>query len=273
MPPVLAGAAVVDAMVVEPGRLKVGRVEVPAGEYADRLVGLKVAHLSDLHVGGTGWRSGTIARAVEACNQEGVDLVAITGDLIGKGTYVDVALGLLSSLRTDVPRVAVLGNHDHVYGRMPMEALLSGLRDLGILVLRNEAIGLDLRNGPVWLVGVDDGYSMRDDLERALSGFGAEHFPRMLLTHYPDVADRLRPGGSQLSLAGHSHGGQVRLPILARKVCDGHARTRYSRGLYLVNGNPLHVSPGVGMSGLPLRFRNWPEVTILRFVPASDVVS
>jgi len=273
LPPILAGAAAMDAMVVEPGRLKVGRVEVPACEHADRLVGLRVAHLSDLHVGAVGWRPGTIARAVEVCNSEGVDLIAITGDLIGKGTYADVALELLSSLRTDVPRVAVLGNHDHVYGRRPMEALLRGLRDLGVLVLRNEAVGLHLRHGPVWLVGVDDGYSMRDDLERALSGLDVEHFPRMLLTHYPDVADRLEPGGSQLTLAGHSHGGQVRLPILARKVCDGHARTSYSRGLYLANGNPLHVSPGVGMSGMPLRFRNWPEVTILSFVPASGADS
>ncbi|MGI5837546.1 MAG: metallophosphoesterase, partial [Chloroflexota bacterium] len=132
-------------------------------------------------------------------------------------------------------------------------------------VLRNESIGVDLRFGPVWFVGVDDGYSMRDDLEKAQSDLSPEQYPRILLTHYPDVVDRLRQDEFQLSLAGHSHGGQVRIPILDRLVVNGHARTSYTRGLFLVNGNPLYVNPGIGMSGLPLRFRNRPEVTFLRF--------
>lgn len=263
-------AALFDALVLEPGGLKVTRIDVPAPVYADRLVGLRLAHLSDLHVGGTGWRRGTILRAVDVCNQEDVDLIAITGDLIGSGEATRTALEILSSLRTDIPRFAVLGNHDHVYGGRYVEMLRRGLRALGIQLLDNEATSLELPSGRLWFVGVDDGYSMRDDLDRARGSLGSGDFPRVLLTHYPDVADRLRPGEFQLSLAGHSHAGQIRVPVLARLVYNGHARTHYARGLYMVNGNPLHVSAGVGMSGVPMRFRNWPEVGILRFVEAGS---
>lgn len=253
------------AAALEPNRLRIGRVDVPSLRFSERLAGTRIAHISDLHVGGIGWRPSTVASAMEACDGEEVDLIALTGDLISRGCYVQTALDLLSLLRVDIPRLAVLGNHDHVYGRKPMEALCRGLEELGIVVLRNRDVELELSRGPVWVVGVDDGYSMRDDLEGAREGLGPEEFPRILLTHYPDVAERLRPGEFQLSLAGHSHGGQIRLPILDRLVCNGHARTRYTRGLYLVNGNPLHVSPGLGMSALPLRFRNRPEVTMLTF--------
>lgn len=264
---VASGLAFVDASVIEPNHLKVGRVDVPVWRYVERLVGLKLAHISDLHVGGTGWRPSTVASAIDVCNREEIDLIAITGDFITKASSVQKALDYLGSLRRDVPRLAVLGNHDHVYGRSPMEKLCRGLLDLGITVLRNESIKVDLKLGPVWIVGVDDGYSMRDDLDRAQADLGPEQFPRILMTHYPDVADRLRQDEFQLSLAGHSHGGQIRIPILDRIVVNGHARTAYTRGLFLVNGNPLHVSPGIGMSGLPLRFRNRPEVTVLSFTP------
>lgn len=267
------GLAVADALKIEPDRLKVKRQDVPLNGFGDRLAGLRLAQLSDLHVGGVGWRRDTIAAAIDRCNREELDAIALTGDLIGGRAGVEDALELLSELRTDVPRLAVLGNHDHVHGRLPLEALLRGLDSLGIVLLRNASRSVDLRLGRVWFVGVDDGYSMRDDLEVALGSLGPDDAPRLLLTHYPDVAERLRPGAFQLSLAGHSHAGQLRLPVLADLVCNGHARTRYSHGLYLVNGNPLYVSAGLGLSGVPMRFRNWPEITILRFVPSPSVPS
>lgn len=264
----LAGALALIDSWWEPTRLRVAGVDVPADGYQDRLVGLRLAQLSDLHVGGRGWHRSTIVRAIDACNQASVDLIVITGDMIGSARAVPDTLDLLSRLRTDVPRLAVLGNHDHVQGGRPLVALLRGLEELGIVVLRNQVLPLELHGGRLWVVGVDDGYTMRDDLprvRRALSGCG---FPRLLLTHYPDVADQLRPGEFQLSLAGHSHGGQIRFPVLASLASNLHARTKYISGLYRVNGNPLYVSPGLGVSGVPLRFRNWPVLSVLRFVPA-----
>ncbi len=262
------GAALLDALALEPNRIRVRRLDVPVDDPGGPLVGLRLAHLSDLHVGALGWRLNTMREAVDLCHREDVDLIVITGDFLGRGTGAPAAIEILSRLRTDVPRLAVLGNHDHVYGGRPLSTLLQGLEALGIRVLQNESVPLDFPSGRVWFVGVDDAYSMRDDLDGAMAGLGPEDFPRVLLTHYPDVAERVREGAVQLSLAGHSHGGQIRVPVLAELVYNGHARTRYGCGLYSPGGNPLHVSPGLGMSGVPMRFRNLPEVTVLRMVPS-----
>lgn len=264
----LAGAGtafIFDALVREPRTIRIARIEVPV-EWRFRAVHrLRIAQLSDLHVGGQGWVRGTAEKAILACNRADVDLVAITGDFVGNPNSVRVVLRLLEDLRQDVPRLAVFGNHDHIEGETYFSALLRGLEELGITVLTNTAQPLHLPAGRVWFVGVDDGYSARDDLPRALAATEDDGAPRVLLTHYPEVAESARPGEIQLALAGYSHAGQIRLPILASKVHNGHARTKYSHGLYVVNGNPLYVSAGLGMSGIPMRFRNPPEMAILSF--------
>ena len=272
LPASLAGAgiglAAFDAIAIEPNLVRVRRVLVPATCCGAQIAGLKLAHISDLHVMGRGWRRGTVARAIEACNLADVDLVAITGDFIGSGDGAHVAVEMLSALRADIPRVAVLGNHDHVHGRRYENMLLDGLRRLGIVVLENEAVTLRLPQGPTWVAGVDDGYTLRDDLRAALRSLDSDDYPRILLTHYPEVAEQLRPGQVQLSLAGHSHAGQIGIPILATMMYNAHARTKYGKGLFMVNGNPLYVSAGVGMSGIPMRFRNVPEVVLINLVAA-----
>jgi uncharacterized protein len=262
----IAGALALSyGLKVEPERLRVRRLEIPAGSHARALAGLRIAHISDLHVAGRGWRPRTMARAVEACNDEKADVVAITGDFLGSAKGVGGVLEIVSSLRRDVPRLAVLGNHDHVYGSAPLRAMLEGLRSLGLLLLGNESTSLDFSSGRVWFVGVDDGYSGREDVDRAMAGIGPQDYPRILLTHYPDVAGRLPEGSFQLALAGHSHGGQIRVPLLAQIVSENHARTGYRYGLCRVNGNPLYVTSGLGMSAIPIRFWNPPEVAIHRF--------
>src|SRR5450756_793810 len=109
------GLAILEAVAFEPNRLRVKRVKLLASGRGVPSVDLRLAHLSDLHVGGTGWRRGPISRAIRVCNQERLDLIVITGDLIGSESGAEVALEMLSSLRRDVPRLAVLGNHDYVH--------------------------------------------------------------------------------------------------------------------------------------------------------------
>ncbi len=148
------GLAAIDAIAIEPNLVRVRRVTVPVTRRGAQIAGLKLAHISDLHIMGRGWRRDTIARAIEACNLAEVDFVAITGDFIGSGDGAHVAVEMLSALRGDIPRVAVLGNHDHVHGRRYRDILLDGLRELGIVVLQNEAVPLKLPLGPTWVVGV-----------------------------------------------------------------------------------------------------------------------
>lgn len=262
---VAGGLAMLDGMKFEPEHVKVRRVDVSAGRWERQLAGVKIVQISDLHAGGRAWRPDTIARAIEICNDEEPDVIAVTGDFLGGRGHTKRVLEILSRLRCDVPKLAVLGNHDYVYGAVPLGALLEGLRSLGVSVLRNEARHLRMRNGCVWFVGVEDGYGGRDDLEKATSTLNRDGCPRVLLTHYPEVAEAARPGEFQLALAGHSHAGQIRVPLLDRFVTRRHARTRYGYGMYEVSGNPLYVSSGLGMSALPVRFRNLPEVAVHRF--------
>ncbi|HEX2922698.1 MAG TPA: metallophosphoesterase, partial [Chloroflexota bacterium] len=252
-----------DAVAFEPSRLRVQRLMVPSAGSGSRKVSLRLAQLSDLHVGGRGWRHDVLARAIDVCNREDEDAIVITGDLIVSEAGADEVLRAIARLRSDVPRLVVFGNHDHVHGGRALAHLGRGLDRLGMAVLRNDVVRLELPAGPVWFAGVDDGYSMRDRLELVREKMAGVTEPRILLTHYPEVADRLRSGEFQLSLAGHSHGGQIRMPIVDTLVCNSHARTRYARGLYIVNENPLYVSTGLGMSGVPMRFRNWPEMSLI----------
>jgi uncharacterized protein len=262
---VAGGLALLRGLKIEPERLKVRHLEWPAGRHARALEGVKLAQISDLHVGGIGWRRSTMERAVEACNDENPDVVTITGDFLGAARGVASALEIASALRRDLPRLAVLGNHDHVYGCRPLRALLDGLAAMGIILLNNGATAVDVPSGRVWFIGVDDGYSGRDDLDRAMAAVGPQDHPRILLTHYPNVADRLPGGAFQLALAGHSHAGQIRLPVLSQRISEEHARTEYRYGGCEVNGNRLYVTSGLGMSSIPIRFRNLPEVAIHRF--------
>lgn len=265
LPVVLAGLALADSALLEHRCLRVNRVSVPSGSSFPSLAGVRLAHFSDLHVGGRGWRRGTIEAAIDAVNGEDVDLIAVTGDFLGSGAGALAAVEILGRLRRDIPRYAVLGNHDHVYGIRPLGFLSNGLGELGITVLRNSAELVDLHGNPIWVAGVDDGYSMRDDLDSVLACLRTVQSPAILLTHYPEVAGQLKPHQVQLSLAGHSHGGQIRLPVIAEMVHRAHARTRYGKGLFFVNGNPLYVTSGVGTSGVPLRFLNLPEVAVISF--------
>jgi predicted MPP superfamily phosphohydrolase len=257
-------------MFLEPRRLRVKRLRVPVSQAASHLTGVKLAHFSDLHFGARGWRKATIEAAIEAVNREAVHLVAITGDFVSSKAGVCPALDVLGGLRRDVPRYAVLGNHDHVYGTRPLDWLNRGLEEAGITVLDNDADLIEVQGGRLWVAGVDDGYSQRDDLGRVLVLLRKTPAPAILLTHYAEVANRLRPGQVQLSLAGHSHGGQIRLPVVAGMVHRHHARTRYGKGLFFVNRNPLFVTSGVGTSGVPLRFLNPPEVAVITFVCGSS---
>lgn len=264
-----AVACILDAALIEPNALCVKRVHLPARRDVDGLSGLRLAHLSDLHIEGRGWKRATTVAAIDAINRQDIDLIALTGDFIGAGRGARAAVELLSTLRTDVPRVAVFGNHDHVYGRTYLEFLWSGLEDAGVIVLNNEAVSLSMPSGSVSIGGVDDAYSDRDNLDAVRREMARVSGPRILLTHYPDLAERLRDGEIQLSLAGHSHGGQIRLPVVASWVHRLHARTAYGKGLFRVNGNPMYVSPGIGMSGIPMRFRNPPEIAVIEFATAA----
>jgi predicted MPP superfamily phosphohydrolase len=234
---------------------------IPLDRLPPSLDGLAVLHVSDLHLGPQGPHVEPLAEAIDA---QSCDLVAFTGDFIDGDDGIPFVHDLLGSLTTGAPMFAVLGNHDHwALARESkandVRALVGVLRDHGVRVLHNESVAA--LGGRLTIAGVDDPATGRDDLSAAMAGVPPDE-PVVLLAHSPEIVRRLRDPRPMLILAGHTHGGQLRLPGIGPVFNVGGVPRRMAMGHHEVAGGvQLHVSRGVGYSGAHIRFRCPPEVT------------
>lgn len=224
--------------------------------------GYRIAHISDIHA--DRWMDGErLAAIVARINALQPDLVAITGDLITNSAPYCVE-GMIAALGRLWPRdgaVAVLGNHDHADPAGPL-AVRRILRESGILELPNCVHTLRRGNARLHIAGVDDVVFHQARLELVLRQL-PEDGAAILLAHEPDFADISAAAGRfDLQLSGHSHGGQVRLPLLGALILPRYAR-RYPLGAYVVNGMALYTNPGLGTVTVRLRLNCPPEITIL----------
>jgi predicted MPP superfamily phosphohydrolase len=209
---------------------------------------IRVAHLTDLHVGLATPRK-HLRQALDIVRRARPDLVVLTGDYLNQSLRRLPRLKqVLEQLPRDVPRVAVLGNHDHKSGARQIQATLEGL---GIQVLRNRSARIKLNNGVALdVVGVDDGFSGHANVARAFAGVPAAVRARALvLTHDPRTAEDIGRAGGRLVLAGHTHGGQFDVPVLST-LARHIAKIRYKAGLYEVSGARLLVNTGIGSTKL-----------------------
>jgi hypothetical protein len=248
---------------------------------------LRVLHLSDLHLVAGDRR---MARFIHQSMAHGPDLVVVTGDILGHPDAIDDAVDLLGAVGADRPAVAVLGSNDR-YGpvlrnplrylisptrthpgvRLDTEHLVVGLKEAGWHVLRNERITVPTAIGDVDVVGLDDPHIGADNPDQVDWTSHADDRPlRLGVVHSPyvDVIDRFAGEGFDLALAGHTHGGQVRVPFVGALTtnCDlpldmARGGTRYTDRMW------LHVSAGLGTSRFaPVRFACRPEASILDLV-------
>jgi predicted MPP superfamily phosphohydrolase len=224
-----------------------------------RLDGLRIAHLSDLHIGTLTPRSWGLAWA-ESANGRHPDLAVVTGDLVTSGTdfHGDVA-DVIGALRATHGVFASMGNHDY-FGNEG-DRLASRLGDRGVRVLRNDGRVIDHRGAVVWLAAIDDTWTRRDDLAAAMRERPAGA-TTVLLAHDPMRFDAAADAGAQIVLAGHTHGGQIAVPFLARFANLAFVY-KYGLGFYRRRRSVLYVNPGLGTTGPPMRLGVAPEVTIL----------
>jgi predicted MPP superfamily phosphohydrolase len=212
------------------------------------------------------WRD-HLARAVEIANGLSPHLICLTGDFTDDTAIVDECVGILSGLRARHGVVAVMGNHDYYGAPQRSRMVEAALLACGFTVLRNEVFEVAARS-PLYVAGLDDAYSGHDKLATLMGRLPSCRYPRVLLSHYPDVVERLAPGTVDLVLSGHVHGGQIRIPFLVSLVRRHHVHSSYSHGLYDVEGTALYVNRGLGSSFPQARFCSPPEVTHLTLVPA-----
>jgi predicted MPP superfamily phosphohydrolase len=245
----------------EAGWVRYRIVDVPVAALPPELDGLRIAHLSDFHLGVGSPGVGAVAKACAWVRERQPDLVAITGDLLTHPRGEPLLRTLVGLLPQ--PTVAVLGNHDLAISRDP-QAKRSDLRDLEpATLLRDEGISLELRGKTVWVAGADARLIVRNSLLVDPNSLARDADLRLLLCHYPRVVDTLQPGLFDLVLAGHMHDGQITIPYPGGKVRLAHLTASYAKGLYRRPGGLMHVSPGLGTTFVPFRFGARPEATEL----------
>jgi uncharacterized protein len=242
--------------------------EVALPRLSEGLDGLRIAHLSDFHLGVPSRGARAVERAVEWTAERRPDLVAISGDLLTHPRGEPELRAFVE--RLPAPTVAVLGNHDVAISRDP-QARRSDLRELEpATLLRDEGRLFELRGCSVWVAGTDPRLIQRGgrtaDPNTLAPPGGADL--SILLCHYPSVLERLEPGAFDLVLAGHMHGGQICLPYPGGKVALAHPRARYEAGVYRSRAATMHVSAGLGTTFVPFRFAARPEATELVLGPA-----
>jgi len=264
----LGAGSLAYSVAIEPRVLRLRQFRTGIPSLPAELEGLRVAFLSDFHVRGPGRGEGLTAQALDLVAQEQPDLVLLGGDYFDKGHWDDTS-AVFDGLSAFQNVIGVLGNHDQKRGEGVAERVCQGMTQRGVVMLRNSAITLRLRNHDVTIAGVDDPYTNHDDLEQTLRG---SDWPLILLAHAPVIESSLEPGTAGLVLTGHTHGGQIRLspaktltPLDSTFYLDrllGRRVSKYQRGFHWVRGNLLYVSNGIGTTRLPVRFMAPPEVTI-----------
>ncbi|MCC6222701.1 MAG: metallophosphoesterase [Thermoleophilia bacterium] len=240
------------------------RLELELPGLPGPLDGLTILHLSDFHLGTPSLGRRAVAKALAWGAAREPDLVAITGDLVSGPGGERVLVDGLRALGPRHGAYAVLGNHDVAVTRDPFSAgfELADLAAAGAVLLRDEAVTVEVAGARIQLVGVEPlAYAAGRSRPSDLADPGADL--RILLCHFPEIVEGLPPGSFQLVLAGHLHGGQICLPYPGGKVRLAHLASRYPEGVFRVGGTTLVVSRGLGTTFVPLRFCARPEAAEL----------
>jgi predicted MPP superfamily phosphohydrolase len=240
-------------------RLRELELELPG--LPPELDGLRIAHLSDFHLGVPSPGVGAVWQAAEWARERKPDLVAISGDLLTHPRGEPMLRRLVRVLPR--PVFAVLGNHDIALSRDP-QARRSDLRELEpATLLRDDGRLLELRGRSVWIAGADPRLIARGRRRLDPNRLSRKADFSILLCHYPRVLDHLEPGRFDLVLAGHMHDGQIALPLPGGKVRFAHLTAPFNAGVYRSAAATMHVSAGLGTTFVPFRFAARPEATEL----------
>lgn len=295
----LALAAIVVALFVlawgllEPYFIDVETYEVTLANLPDAWHGRRVAVIGDMQVGMWLDNTATVRWAAERLAAAQPDAVLLVGDFIYHGgsdpeEHIRKVVRLLKPLTdTSIPLYAVLGNHDYsvtssqepTIGEARAHRLTAALSDAGIRVLQNEtaplfAAGAD-GGEPLYLAGIGPHLPRKDRSQEALAAI-PEGAPRLVLMHNPASFAAIPGGAAPLAVAGHTHGGQIRLPFptpewsMLSLITEGPIHTDGWIEAYGNRGNQLYVNRGIGFSLVPLRIFCRPEITYFTLLTGSD---
>lgn len=240
----------------------VSPVQIPIKNLAPALEGFTVVLLSDFHLYPF-TQLALVQRAIAIANSLKPNLIVLTGDYVWRDVEAIFDLAPeLAKLDAQYGVYAIMGNHDLW---TDVTVVQQGFDEVRLPVLVNEGLTLTIGKARLNLVGLDDAWSGQPDLNQAMANLPAG-LPTILLMHEPDLADTYAQDGRiSLQLSGHSHGGQIRLPLVGPLILPYLGR-KYDLGLYQVNDMWLYTNGGLGVTSEPIRFNCPPEITRLTLV-------
>jgi len=257
------------AFVIEPNRLILHNETIALSNWPKALSGLRVAALSDIHAGSIFIDADKLRLVVNLTNETKPDVIVLLGDYMVRDTWHSTTVPpeaiaeALKELRAPLGVYAVLGNHDWWYD---ITRVRTAFESQGIRVLDNDVVRLERNGQAFWLAGIADAWSLKDDIAGTAKKVPTGE-PAIALTHNPDILPRLPPA-FQLTLAGHTHGGQVNIPLLGRRIVPSEFGQRYAAGHIQEEGKHLFVTTGIGTSVFPVRFRVPPEIAVVTLISA-----
>ncbi|WP_084159363.1 metallophosphoesterase [Paenibacillus taiwanensis] len=263
---VFGGSAYVYSSMVEPHLLMVTEHVVKAEQLPPSFEGMKIVQFSDVHVGAD-YSIEQLQNLVHAINQQRPDIVVFNGDLFDHyslyGAGANRVFEVLAGIQSTLGKYAVYGNHDR--GGGANRVYKEGMESAGFTVLVNEVRQLALPNGQsIAIAGLDDFMLGAPDITGTLSKLKAGQF-NLVIVHEPDVADSFTAYPINMQLSGHSHGGQVRLPLVGSFITTPLGE-KYVQGMYRIQGqlreSALYVNRGIGTTRA--KFRLWcvPELSV-----------
>lgn len=259
-------AIAIDSIVIEPNRPRLIRKEIALRRWPTRLDGFTIAVLSDFHYDPY-FSVHPIRKGVEMVNELRPDLIALTGDFISVpwfgnhakyASHAEPCAEVLAKLRAPHGVWSVMGNHDDF---SDPDRIISALKAVGIPTLSNQSVAIEKDGGRFWLGGVDDVLAGDPDLPSTLGAVPSGEAV-VLMAHEPDYADYVAEYPVDLQLSGHTHGGQVRIPLMRPLYLPPLAR-KYVWGLFKIRELTLYTNAGIGTVDVPIRWNCPPEVTLI----------
>lgn len=231
-------------------------VEVTLDRLPKKLDGFRIVHLSDLHHSPF-THIDHIARAVTAASKLKPHIVVLTGDFVShEADYIKPVAKILGELKGKYGSFACLGNHDHW---TDSDMVTKELQAAGVKVLVNEGFRFEAKGSSFWLCGVDDHMVGKTDLPSALKGAFPDEM-KLLLAHNPIIFRKAVAAGVDLTLSGHTHGGQIKVRDPEKRILP---RRKLSSGLHHRKDSQIYITRGIGTVVLPVRFQCPPEISVL----------